>query len=103
MDKDLIGDKNYYYISIHQEICVDPTEHETMLPNGPSLQPEHKKSADEPSSFYKTQEKLSVACEIEVNVLGCNEQCVMRAVYGNGLRQKLNAAYNLLIKSFIFH
>jgi hypothetical protein len=103
MDKDLKVDENYYYFGIRQEICVDPAEHETMLPNGPSLQPEHKMFADEQSRFYKTQEKRSVACEIEVNGLGCNEKCVMRAIDGNRLRQKLNAAYKLLIKSFIFH
>jgi hypothetical protein len=88
MDKYLKGDENYYYFGIRLGIRVDPAEHETMLPNGPSLQPEHKMFGDEQSKFYKTQEKLSVTCEIEVKGLGCNEQCMMRAVDGNRLRQK---------------
>jgi len=66
MDKDLKGEKNYYFFGIRQEICVDPAENKSMLPKGPSLQPEHKMSADGWIRFYKTQEKKSVAYEIEV-------------------------------------
>ena len=87
MDKYLKGDGSYYYFGIRQEIRVDPAEHETVLPNGPSLQPEHKMLAGEQSMFYKTQKKMSVACEIEVNGLGANKECVIRAVDGNRLRQ----------------
>jgi hypothetical protein len=82
MDKDLKGEEYYYSFGIRQEIRVDPAEHATMLPNGPSLQPEHKMSADGQSRFYKTHEKLSVACEIEVNGLGFNEQCVIGQLMG---------------------
>jgi len=57
MNKDFKGDENYYYFGIRHEILVDPAEHETVLPNGTSLQPEHKMFADEQSKFYKTQGK----------------------------------------------
>ena len=56
MDKDLKGDENYYF-GIRQDIRVDPTKHETMLSNGPSLQPEHKIVSNEWSRFYQTQDK----------------------------------------------
>jgi hypothetical protein len=83
MDRDLKRDENYYYFATRQETRVDLAEHETMLLKGPSSQPEQKMFSDEQSRFYKTQENMSVACEIEIYT----EQCVTRAVDGNRLGQ----------------